>query len=356
MEIAMKKITVEASTPYDVLIEKGLIDQAGERSLPVTGRVRATIVSDDTVFSLYGRRLTDSLKKVGYDVAAPFVVPHGEASKSMENFSRLTTHLAEIQFTRADVIFALGGGVVGDLAGFAAACWLRGVRFIQIPTTLLACVDSSVGGKTAVNIPAGKNLVGAFHQPSLVLCDPETLDSLPAETFACGMAEVVKYGMIDDRDLFELLLSPARPQENMETIIARCVADKGALVKRDEFDTGARQLLNLGHTVGHGVETLSHFTVAHGEAVAIGMAIMTRAARARGLCPAADCEALLALLQRNGLPVTTDYTAEALYHAALSDKKRKGGAITLVVPHGVADSRLFSCPVEELLNFIKAGL
>lgn len=352
----MKKITIDASVRYDILIGRGLIDRVGEYSLPVTGKVRAAVVSDDTVFSLYGERVIASLTSAGYTGITSFVVPHGEESKNMDNFTRLIHHLAENGYTRTDVIFALGGGVVGDLAGFAAACWLRGVRFIQIPTTLLACVDSSVGGKTAVDIPMGKNLVGAFHQPSLVLCDPDALNTLPPEIFACGMAEVIKYGMINDRPLFDLLTPPADPRENIETIIEMCVTDKGEVVKNDEFDTGMRQLLNLGHTIGHGVEALSDFGVMHGEAVAIGMAIVTRAACAMGLCPKEDCEALLAMLRHNHLPVSTDYTAEDIYRKALSDKKRKGGSITLVVPYGIADSRLYPCPVEKVLDFIKAGL
>lgn len=352
----MKKITIEASVKYDILIEKGLIDRVGQLSLPVTGTARAAVVSDDTVYSLYGERVISSLESAGYTGITSFVVPHGEESKSMDSFIRLITHLAENGYTRTDVIFALGGGVVGDLAGFGAACWLRGVRFIQIPTTLLACVDSSVGGKTAVDIPMGKNLVGAFHQPSLVLCDPEVLSTLPPEIFACGMAEVIKYGMINDRPLFDLLTPPADPRENIGTIIERCVTDKGDVVKQDEFDTGMRQLLNLGHTIGHGVEALSDFGIMHGEAVAIGMAIVTRAACAMGICPKEDCEALLTMLRHNNLPTSTDYGAEDIYKKALSDKKRKGGNITLVVPYGIADSRLYPCPVEEVLDFIKLGL
>lgn len=352
----MKTITIHASAEYDILIEKGLLDRVGELSLPVTGKVRAAIVSDDTVFSLYGERVTASLEKAGYTGITSFVIPHGEESKNLDSFTRLLTHLAEQGYTRSDVIFALGGGVVGDLAGFAAACWLRGVRFIQIPTTLLACVDSSVGGKTAVDIPTGKNLVGAFHQPSLVLCDPEVLDTLSPEIFACGMAEVIKYGMISDRPLFELLNPPADPKENIETIIEMCVKDKAAVVAEDEFDTGTRQLLNLGHTMGHGVEALSDFGIMHGEAVAIGMAMVTRAAVSMGLCPGEDCDRLLAMLRHHRLPVTTDYTAEEIYRKSLSDKKRKGGSITLVVPYGIGDSRLYPCPVETVLDFIKAGL
>jgi len=351
----MKTITIDASVRYDILIEKGLLDRVGELSLPVVGKGKAAVVSDDTVFSLYGERVTASLGEAGYTVLPPFVIPHGEASKTMDSFTRLIHHLAENEFTRSDVIFALGGGVVGDLAGFAAACFLRGVRFVQIPTTLLACVDSSVGGKTAVDIPMGKNLVGAFHQPSLVLCDPAVLDTLSPEIFACGMAEVIKYGMLGDKALFDLLTPPCHPKEIIETVIEMCVTDKANIVKEDEFDTGTRQLLNLGHTFGHGVEALSDFTVMHGEGVAVGMAMVTRAAVKLGLCPKADCDALLAMLKYYSLPTETKESAEDIYRKSLSDKKRKGGMITLVVPYGIGDSRLYPCAVEDVLDFIKAG-
>ncbi len=352
----MKTITIDASVRYDILIGRGLLDRVGALSLPVCGKGKAVVVSDDTVFSLYGERVISSLMGAGFTVLPSFVIPHGEASKSMEVFTALIHHLAENEFTRTDVVFALGGGVVGDLAGFAAACFLRGVRFVQIPTTLLACVDSSVGGKTAVDIPMGKNLVGAFHQPSLVLCDPDVLDTLSPEIFACGMAEVIKYGVIGNKALFDLLTPPADPYKNIEEIIEMCVTDKGRIVKEDEFDTGMRQLLNLGHTFGHGVEALSDFSVMHGEAVAIGMAIVTRAAVKLGLCPKADCDALSAMLKHHGLPTETGESAEAIYKKSLSDKKRKGGMITLVVPYGIGDSRLYPCAVEDVLDFIKAGL
>lgn len=360
----MKKITIDASVKYDILIERGLLDKSGELAMsaivksPVNGggNVKAAVVSDDTVFPLYGSRMTDSLKAAGFAEVTSFVIPHGEESKNLANFSALVNHLAENSFTRSDIIVALGGGVVGDLAGFGAACYLRGIRFIQIPTTLLACVDSSVGGKTAVDIPTGKNLVGAFHQPSLVICDPDTLDTLTPEIFSCGMAEVIKYGMINDRPLFELLANHADPKEHIEEIIELCVADKGKIVNEDEFDNGTRQLLNLGHTIGHGVEALSNFEMMHGEAVAVGMAIITRAANKLGLCGSDALDALLDMLRHSGLPTETYFAAEDIYKKALSDKKRKGGKITLVMPYGIADSRLYPCNVEEVLEIIKLGL
>ncbi len=351
----MKKITVDASVTYDILIEKGILDRVGTFSLSAVGKGKAAVVSDDTVYALYGDRVNASLAEAGYTLLPPFVIPHGEESKNLDRFTSLIHHLAENEFTRTDVIFALGGGVVGELAGFAAACFLRGVRFVQIPTTLLACVDSSVGGKTAVDIPMGKNLVGAFHQPSLVLCDPLVLDTLSPEIFACGMAEVIKYSMLGDKALFDLLTPPCDPKEIIETVIEMCVTDKANIVKEDEFDTGKRQLLNLGHTFGHGVEALADFTVMHGEGVAVGMAIVTRAAVELGLCSKNDCDALLAMLKYYGLPTETKETSEDIFRKSLSDKKRKGGTINLVMPYGIGDSRLYPCAVEDVLSVIQAG-
>jgi 3-dehydroquinate synthase len=222
-----------------------------------------------------------------------------------------------------------------------------------MPTTLLAMVDSSVGGKTAIDLEAGKNLAGAFHQPSLVICDADCLHTLPAEIFADGMAEVIKYAFISDRSLFELLQTDA---PDMEEVIRLCVEDKRALVEADETDKGARQLLNLGHTVGHAIEACSEFAISHGSAVAMGMVIITRAAVKAGVCEADTLTALMALLETYGLPTECPFTAEQLFAMALSDKKRAGGAITLVVPYSVADSRLVTVPVDALESYIRMGL
>ena len=349
----MKIIKVKASTEYDVIIDRGILSRAGELSLPICGACSACIVTDDTVDALYSEILEESLTIKGFRTVK-FVIPHGEASKNTSSLIALLEFLAENRLTRSDCIFALGGGVVGDLAGFAAAVYLRGIKFIQIPTTLLAAVDSSVGGKTAVDLVAGKNLAGAFHQPSLVICDYATLDTLSPEIFADRCAEVIKYGVINDRPLFELLKGGFH--ENIEQIIASCVANKSRIVEKDEFDTGARQLLNLGHTVGHAIEARSSFAISHGSAVAIGMAIVTRAAVAMGICPESDLLELTALLQSAALPTECDYSAEELTSAALGDKKRLGNKISLVIPYAIGDSRLLKIGVDELESFIQKGL
>ena len=252
----MSTIRVCASKNYDVRIESGLLCDAGQQIAAVCGVCTAAVISDDTVFSLYGSRLCDTLQASGFRTVS-FVFPHGEQSKNLTVYTELLNFLAENRLTRTDCLVALGGGVVGDLCGFAAATYLRGVSFVQIPTTLLAAVDSSVGGKTAVDLPAGKNLVGAFYQPSLVLCDPDLLQTLPEDIFRDGCAEVIKYGLLGNAEFFREL-SAAAIRENLPHAIETCVSMKRDIVCADEFDRGQRQLLNLGHTFGHAVE---HFSI-----------------------------------------------------------------------------------------------
>ena len=257
--------------------------------------------------------------------------------------------LAENKVTRTDLIVALGGGVVGDLAGFAAATYLRGIRFIQIPTTLLAAVDSSVGGKTAIDLPAGKNLMGAFSQPSLVLCDTNTLQSLPDEIFKDGCAEVIKYGILYDPELFAHLERYGLAFD-LQKVITRCIELKRNVVMEDEFDTGNRMKLNLGHTIGHGVEAKSNFSLSHGKSVAIGIAIVSRASRC------SDTDRILNVLDQFGLPTGTAYSSEEIYTYTLSDKKRSGNTINLIIPEKIGQCRIVPTSVDSLKSFIEAGL
>ena len=349
----MKKITVNSSTKYDVLIGKDLLKDAGELCAKVIKPCKACIVTDDTVAGLYLGVVESSLKKAGFDTLN-FVFPHGEASKSTTTLIELLEFLASNELTRSDCLIALGGGVVGDLCGFAAAVYLRGIKFIQIPTTLLAAVDSSVGGKTAVDLKAGKNLAGAFHQPARVICDYTTLDTLPPETFADGCAEVIKYGAICDRSFFDVFEDGIR--KNIEEVIARCVTIKRDIVEEDEFDNGKRQLLNLGHTVGHAIELLSDFGITHGSAVAIGMMIVTRAAVNSEMCSKEDLDMLRDALVNADLPTECTFNAKDLSIVALGDKKRSGDTITLVVPYALGDSRLLKIPVSELCDFVSKGI
>lgn len=350
----MTTVTVRASRPYEVTIGRGLLDTVGRQAAGQWKGRSAAVVSDSTVASLYLNRVKDSLERAGFRVHS-FVFPAGEDQKNGGTYLKLLEFLAARRLTRADGLIALGGGVVGDLAGFAAATFLRGIGFLQLPTTLLAAVDSSVGGKTAIDLTNGKNLAGAFYQPQAVLCDLDTLDTLPAEVFADGCAEVIKYGMIGDPALLARL-ETVDFRADPEELVARCVAQKRDLVEQDEFDTGARQLLNLGHTLGHGVEACSGYTVSHGRAVAIGMTLVTRAAVAFGRCPAEVLPRLRRLLERYGLPDATAYSAQALYEKTLSDKKRSGDTISLVVPIAWGASQLVRIPVSELPAWIERGL
>ena len=370
----MTTVTVHASHTYAVHIGAGLLANAGALAARVLSPCRALILTDDHIAPLYANTLASSLQAAGF-VPEIYTVAHGEGAKSLPVLGELLEHLAEQKYTRTDAMFALvellehlgaqrftrsdamialGGGVVGDLCGFAASTYLRGIPFVQIPTTLLACVDSSVGGKTAINLAAGKNLAGAFYQPRLVICDPNTLGTLPPDIFADGCAEVIKYGVINDAELFALLQSGISPAS--ERIIARCVQNKRDIVEQDEFDTGMRQLLNLGHTGAHAIEKLSNFTVSHGSAVAMGTVLIMRSAVAQGLCLAADLDAVIALTKQLGLPTACPYAADALASAALSDKKRAGGSITLVVPHAIGDSRLCKVASTDLPAWFTKGL
>ncbi len=345
--MSYKTIHVEASRNYDILIGRGLLSQIGDFLPPILGHCRLTILTDSNVDALYGDDLITYLTNAGY-VADKYVIPAGEASKCAENLLDFLNFLAECQMTRSDSIIAFGGGVVGDLAGLAASLYLRGVKYIQVPTTLLAAVDSSVGGKTAIDIPAGKNLVGAFYQPSLVCCDTALMDTLSPEIYRDGCAEVIKYGVILDKGLYDTLQT--LPFER-DSVVARCVEIKRDVVQKDEFDNGMRGLLNFGHTFGHAIEKLSSFTVSHGSAVAKGMVIAARMATLCGMCNIAD--ELIELLERYGFDLSCSYSADEIYNALLSDKKRRGGSITVVLPRALGNCTLVTFPVEELYDKLK---
>lgn len=350
----MNIVTVNASKHYDIKIGSGLLASVGSEAAALGKATKACIVSDDRVFPLYGSIVASSLANAGFEVTT-YVFPAGEESKNGTNYLTLVNTLAENKLTRSDLIVALGGGVVGDLAGFAAATFLRGIRFIQIPTTLLAMVDSSVGGKTAIDLPSGKNLCGAFCQPSLVLCDMDVLNTLPVDIFRDGCAEVIKYGVLYDPALFAHLQEKGLSFDR-EAVIRRCIEWKRDVVMEDEFDTGARMKLNLGHTIGHGVEARSHFGLSHGKSVAIGMAIVSRAAVKLGLCKESDCNALLSVLEEFGLPIGTEFSVDDLHTYTLSDKKRSGGTINLIIPRCIGCCEIVPTPVTELKSFIEAGL
>lgn len=350
----MNTVTVSASKRYDVQIGSGLLNTLGAVCLDACPGRAAAVITDDNVDRLYGAEAVRSLQAAGFAVSK-FVFPNGERSKNLSVLGEALEFLAEQGLTRADLVVALGGGVAGDLGGFAASVYQRGVRFVQAPTTLLAMIDSSVGGKTAVDLKHGKNLAGSFCQPDAVLCDHALLATLSPEVYAGGVAEAVKYGAAFDRELFSAFLDGSASQR-IEWSITRCVELKRDLVERDERDTGERQLLNFGHTVGHAIERLSGYAIDHGHAVAAGMAVIARAAHRSGFSDENTAPAIEEALKRYHLPVGCDYDAAALAAAALSDKKRTGDMITLVLPKTIGTCVLHRVPARELEAFFALGL
>lgn len=350
----MKTVRVDASKSYCVQIGSGLLNKLGEYAAQLNKSNKAVIICDSNVLSLYAADAENSLKAQGFEVLT-YNFPAGESSKTLETYGKILNFLAENKVSRNDLLIALGGGVTGDITGFAAATYLRGISFIQVPTTLLAMVDSSVGGKTAVDLPAGKNLVGAFYQPDLVLCDIDTLATLPKDIFLDGCAEVIKYGILYDEVLFKKLYLQG-PSFELEDVICRCVELKRDVVNTDEFDTGLRQKLNLGHTIGHAVEAKSNFSVSHGKAVAIGIAIITRASVKHQICSEETAKQILDILVKFGLPTSSNFSADALYTGTLSDKKRANDTVNLIVPTKIGECAIRPTNIEELKAFIQAGI
>ena len=350
----MKIIDVKASGHYQVLVGAGLLADIGNYISRIQKPCKVAIISDSNVWPIYGKIVENSLHCKDFPTVS-FVFPAGEASKNAATYLEILNFLAVNAITRSDLIVALGGGVVGDISGFAAATFLRGVSYVQIPTSLLAMVDSSVGGKTAIDLPAGKNLVGAFKQPKLVLCDIAALDTLPRNQFIDGCAEVIKYGVLYDKAFVQYLMESGTDFDR-EYVVAKCVAFKRDVVEADEFDTGARQKLNLGHTIGHGIEAASHYQITHGQAVAAGMAIVTRAAVSQNRCTMQDYTILETVLKQFELPTGTAFNADVLYNSALSDKKRAGGSVNLIIPNSIGCCDIVATPVSELKSFIEAGL
>ena len=332
----MRTLTVDLpGRAYDILIQRGLLDQAGERCRTVLPKaVRIFLVTDSNVEPLYLERTAASLRNAGFRVST-YTVPAGESAKCPEELAILWENMMSAGLTRTDAVAALGGGVVGDLAGFAAATILRGVDFVQIPTTLLAQVDSSVGGKVAVDLRAGKNLAGAFWQPKLVLMDPDVLDTLPDSTFADGMAEVLKYGCIFDRAFFEFLAArPSRKElmADIEHILYTCCDWKRSVVVEDERDTGRRMLLNFGHTLGHAYELAGHYeTWTHGQAVAAGMVLAAKLGTRLGLTPPELAGQIERAVTALGLPAAIECSHEEYVAAIGLDKKGAGDDISLIV-------------------------
>lgn len=350
----MNQVQIATNPPYPVMIEQGLFNHIGEIVKPfLQGKVM--IITDENVDSFYGRDIGQQMTDHNIQWEKYIIAP-GEESKSLEVYGEILEYMASCSFHRNDTVLAFGGGVVGDLSGFIAASFLRGIDYIQIPTTLLAAVDSSVGGKTAVNLKEGKNLVGAFKQPKAVLCDPELFSTMEEDRFLDGVAESIKYGILRDEELFKEFEMPlTKTDKRLSRIVERCVRHKADVVERDEMEKGERQFLNLGHTIGHSVEKVSRYKISHGHAVAIGMGMMARACADLGLLKEEDRDRILDVLLKNGLPVECDYSTDMLFSTVHTDKKCSGEEITIIEMEEIGKCRLHKIPIQEFRKYIEKG-
>jgi 3-dehydroquinate synthase len=346
----MTKLTVKTDPEYDIIIERGVMADSGRLIKSVLGERKIALITDSNVDRLYGQKVMDSLDAAGLE-AVKIVFPAGEANKNIKTYSYLLEKLAENGITRNDAAAALGGGVAGDTGGFAAATFLRGIKYVQIPTTYLAAVDSSVGGKTAVDLEAGKNLAGAFWQPSLVICDYSAFETLDQTEIMSGTAEALKCAMIDDISIIDDVKAG-----RTEDVIRKSVSVKKAVVEADERDTGERQKLNFGHTIGHSIEKLSSFGLAHGIAVAKGMAAEARAAERLGFSDCGAASFIEKMLTDAGYDLSIPYTADEVLKYVMNDKKMHGSRITVVYPDSIGHCSLHDIPRENIRDYVEAAI
>lgn len=337
----MRTVHINASTEYDVIIGRGLLTETGSLCKELFGETEALIVTDDTVAGLYLDKVGSSLKRSGIK-ALSFVIPSGESSKNKDVLFDILEFAAENGIDGSGVFLALGGGVVGDITGLAASLYRRGVPYVQLPTTLLAAVDSSVGGKTAVDLSAGKNLAGAFYQPSAVICDIDTFETLDKRTFACGMAEVLKYGVLFDGGLLE------NAENDIESTVAKCVEMKRKCVEADERDRGERRLLNLGHTFAHAIEKLDNYKIFHGEAVAVGTVLAARLSRKIGMCDDETVRIITEAFEKRGLPTSCGFGFDEIKREMINDKKRRGDEIPFILPERIGKCVIVNLKYSEL--------
>ena len=349
----MRTVHVDlGSKSYNIEIERGLLPYVGAKIKTLLPKAeKIAIITDSHVGPLYASLLQKSLVAV-----AVLTFPAGEESRNLKTLGSLYGGLAEAGLTRSDAVVALGGGVTGDMGGLAAATFLRGIAFIQVPTSLLATVDSSVGGKVAIDLPGGKNLVGAFYQPKAVFIDPDLLKTLPVRYLHDGLAEVIKYGCIMDKELFmrlEKIQNDTELLTRADEIIETCCNIKARIVEHDEFDTGERMLLNFGHTLGHAVEKTFRFDkYSHGEGVGIGMVLLTRRSEKLGLTESGVADRIAALLQKFHLPVTVDMQQEDFLQAIALDKKKRGSHLTLILVKNIGESFLQKVEFRELTQYL----
>ena len=347
----MQKIAVKGDRGYEILLEKGIVKEAGDYIRKVTKATRAIVISDSNVFPIYGETVLASLRANGFEASA-FTFPAGEKSKTIDTVLSMTKAMSEAELTRADIAVALGGGVTGDMVGFAASIYLRGIDFVQIPTTLLSQVDSSVGGKTGCDTDFGKNLLGAFHNPSLVLVDTDTLSTLPEHYMRDGMGEVIKYGCIKSKSLFDKLISCNNFSDIIEEVIYECIDIKREVVENDFTEKGERMLLNFGHTLAHAIEKYCNYEVfSHGEAVGIGMYSITLAAEKEGLTEKGTAERISDALRRYGLPTYCNINLGEVCSIMERDKKRRGDSLNLVLLKSIGEAYVKSFNTFYLKDF-----
>lgn len=357
-------LTIPVNIPhsaYEIIIANSGLSDLGKQLTKLNLGKKVLVISNLEIFSIWGEPLINSLKATGFEVFT-LLIPPGETAKNLDTLQKIYDCALENYLERSSTLLALGGGVIGDLTGFAAATWLRGINFIQVPTSLLAMIDASIGGKTGVNHPKGKNLIGAFYQPRLVFIDPQVLSTLPEREFRAGMAEVIKYGVIWDADLFEQLeqaqdLSQLSniTKELLETIITRSCQAKVDVVTKDEKEAGLRAILNYGHTIGHAVESLTNYSsFNHGEAVAIGMVVAGKIALQQKLWTEAEVKRQDQLIQKTGLPckIPPDLDTEAIIEALKSDKKVKSGKVNFILPTQIGAATISDKLTSDILRQI----
>ncbi len=352
-----RTIHVNTGVPYDVIIEKSALDKCGKLIKGVVPKAeRALIVSDSNVAPFYADKVKASLEAEGYKVFV-HIFPAGEENKRLTAIEGMYAAMSAAELSRTDFAVALGGGVTGDMCGFAAATYLRGIKFVQIPTTVLSQNDSSVGGKTGIDLECGKNLVGSFWQPCLVIADVNTLNSLPPRYITDGFGEIIKHGCIKSAELFELIEKHGTDMDMIEELTARSIEIKSGVVERDERESGERMLLNFGHTLGHAIEKCCDFTkYAHGEAVGIGMLMMARAGEAVGLTESGTADRIETVLKNCGMPTSCEFTAEEICDAAMLDKKRRGDSMNIVLLKSIGDSFVYKIKCADMLEFVNGGI
>ena len=350
----MDRITVNGSTSYDVIIESGILDRVGELLRDEIGGERALIVADSNVAALYLNTVADSLKEAGYEISSLALAP-GEQTKSIDNYVFLLNVLAEREFSGTDLIVALGGGMIGDLVGFVGSTYKRGMKCVQLPTSLLAAVDASVGGKTAINTPSGKNQVGTIHNPSIVICDPAVMSTLSDSALHEGYAEIIKYGILSGNDVINALRS-AVTSGDYSDVIKRSVIIKRDIVEMDEEDLSFRQYLNLGHLVGHAIEAFNDYSISHGQSVAEGLAIEARCAAMNGFTEMSTYLGITALLEEFNFDISRMYSLDDLQPYLLRDKRLRDGSIQIIVPVKIGECSMRELSSCKLADYIKAGL